>query len=827
MQLAEVKTQDPVRDVTEDILSLCHCDECPLKGPRVLGEGSDDYYEVFRNVPITDEEGKVVGSRQKRFLEVDRKYKYDVVFVGMAPAREELAYKRSFIGPSGKLLRSSLDSLEYCPYYMTNCCLCRFPSDFPEKSYPKAASFCKDRLFAEIRMLDPSIVVALGNLPLRILSGKEHKITKVIGKLIKGTDIGIPVIPVTHPASILRRTDGYGDFIFGLERSLDHAYGNVVVAPSPETKIVTPDNLGDFLQQLENAGEATVDLETTTRGLFPYGRNPDKIRCTGVGWEKGTTWIVPGYPSEIHGSTYTNLCQHPYFIEVLNKVDGTYHNGPFDCGFLLQAGFKPILKNDTFLMHYTTDERGKGAHGLKKLAYRYLNAPDWEADIEQWKGPNESFDNIPDDAIYRYCAHDVSYTGQLKDVLEPKMGSGAQVYRDLLIPCANMFNEIRQEGMPIDIQVLMDMDEELEQALYAMEKEIKDVCGMWVNPSSPSQIAELIYDVIGFPETADYGRSTSKDALEDYKEHYIVSKILAHRVMNKLRGSYVNNFSEFLDWDMRVHPLVKLFAAVTGRIASENPAIMNIPKKGPIKHMFLPDPGMEILEMDQSQMELRCYAVLGKDEYLTDLILEGTDPHGLVAQEALIKMGKKHLMTPAEFRTPAKTAVFGRLYGRSKKSIMHSFGLTWRDTVSLVEVIDSLFPNIGEYNQRTRQAVHLDHSLTSFFGRQRRFGLITEEARHELYRQAANFPVQSMASDINLYCMLYLYNDSEVRRNWGVHPKWPVHDAIVSFVEGRDHLGKLKKRAEEFCNDLVGSRMKFETEMEIGPNWGEMKTLTC
>jgi len=166
--------------------------------------------------------------------------------------------------------------------------------------------------------------------------------------------------------------------------------------------------------------------------------------------------------------------------------------------------------------------------------------------------------------------------------------------------------------------------------------------------------------------------------------------------------------------------------------------------------MFIPNKGMELLEVDQAQMELRCYAVLGKDEYLTDLILDGADPHKLVAQESLIKMGKQDVMTPKEFRTPAKTAVFGRLYGRSKKSIMHSFGLTWDDTNSLVKVIDSLFPNIGEYNLKTRQAVHLDHSLTSFFGRQRRFSLITEEARHELYRQAANFPVQCLVPETRI-----------------------------------------------------------------------------
>jgi len=952
MALAEVRTDNPVRDITTDILSLCKCEECPLDGTRVLGEGSDDYYEVFRTVPVTDPEGNVTGHRQKKFLEADPKYKYDVVLVGMAPAREEIAYKRTFIGPSGRLLRATLDSLEYCPYYVTNCSLCMFPYGTDEKEYTNIVQFCKDRLFAEIEMLNPSLVVALGNLPLSILSGRQYKITKMIGRVINDTAVGYPVVGVTHPASILRRTEGHSDFVFGLGRALEHAYGNVVVAPSPEMTVVTPDNLGDFLQRLENAGEATVDLETTTNGLFPYGRYPDKIRCTGVGLDKSMTWIVPGHPSAIHGSDHVNLCQHPHFIEVLDKIRGIYHNGMFDCGFLYQAGFKPILSDDTFLMHYMIDERGKGAHGLKKLAYRYLSAPDWETDLGDWKGPNETFDKIPDDVLYRYCAHDVSYTGQLRDIFRDKMGTGSRVYNDLLMPCANMFNEIRQDGIPIDIQVLMEMDEELEREMYRLEVELRDLCGMWINPCSTYQVGDMLYDIIGIPETADYGRSTSKNAMELYREHPIVEKVLEYRALNKLRGAYVNNFAEFLDWNLRVHPLVKLFAAVTGRIASEDPAIMNIPKKGPIKKMFIPEPGMEILEIDQAQMELRCYAVLGNDDYLTDLLLADEDPHALVAAESIKRMHKEDVLTAEEFRRPAKTAVFGRLYGRSKKSIMHSFGLTWDDTNALVKVIDSLFPNIGDYNLKTKQAVHLDHSLTSFFGRQRRFTLITEESRHELYRQAANFPVQclvpetrvltnkgytmlknvtvgdtvwtgahwapvsfvghtkkplctlelsngaephpspdhkflvkskgwvttkhlkerdeltsingdkvtvvrviqteemvpmmditvdhpdhsfvaegvvthnSMASDINLYCMLAMYNDPEIR-SWGIHPKWPVHDAIVFFVESREHIGKLQKRMEEYCNDLVGARIRFKSDMEIGPNWGSMEKLKC
>src|SRR4030043_308862 len=255
------------------------------------------------------------------------------------------------------------------------------------------------------------------------------------------------------------------------------------------------------------------------------------------------------------------------------------------------------------------DGRGKSPHGLKKLAFIHLGAGDWEADLKSWRGENESFDKVPDDVLYRYCAHDVCYTLQLRNLFREKVG-GSQIYHNLLIPCANMFNDLRHIGLPIDVDVMMQLDEKLGKEMDEAEKKLRGMCGFWINPCSPLQVQDLMYDIMRFPVTRDFGRSTAEEALEAYKEHPIIQEILEYRGMNKLRGSYVDNFAGFLDWGWRVHPLMKLYAAVTGRIASENPAIMNIPKRGGVKKMFLPERGHEILEADQKQMGLRCYAML-------------------------------------------------------------------------------------------------------------------------------------------------------------------------------------------------------------------------
>lgn len=795
-------------------VGLCKCEECPLDKIKVFGEGMG---------AIRKEDGKGL-----RLLEGGAHY--DVAFVGMAPAKEELIQGRPFVGPSGRLFRTTVDDYEYPAYYVTNTLLCEIPYGMNEKEVAAAVKCCQERLFEEIRRVGPSLVVALGNMPLEALCGKRMLITKVSGKLREGrAEIGnTPVLPVEHPASILRRPMGYSDFCWSMEYGVRWLSKSVKVANEPTWEVVTPDTLGEFLRLLKNHGRAAIDIETTKNGLFPYVRDPDKIRCIGFSFDKKHAYIVPGYPSTILGSEWINLIEDEDLKEVMWDINGTYHNGMFDCGFLMAAGYKPRLHNDTMLMHYMMDERGKSAHGLKKLAYRYLGAPEWELDIGKYLNTkNTSYDNIPDEALHRYLAHDVCYTEQLESVFEPEMVD-AQVYRSLMIPCANMFTEIRHKGIKIDVDVLMKLDGELREKIVGEEERLRDMCGFWVNPASPKQAAELVYDILGLPET-EYGRTTEEGALEIYRSNPYVKRILEYRGLAKLRGAYVDNFSYFVDNDWRIHPLMKMFAAVTGRIASEDPAVFNIPKEGGIKRMFLPEKGHELLECDQRQMELRWYALIGRDKYLESILYtdpeQGGDPHKVATIEYLVRAGiessEKNLK---KYRRIVKTGVFGRLYGRGLRSIMNDFGISWDDANELVQVIDALFPSILRYNNTIKNAVHHDHVIESYFGRKRRFKLITEESRQEIYRQALNHPIQSAASDLNLYLMLHLYYNKEIRA-LGINPLFPVHDSIVFDIESREGLSRLHREMRDFCYDLVKHEMIFDPEMKIGSNWEDIREL--
>ncbi len=145
---------------------------------------------------------------------------------------------------------------------------------------------------------------------------------------------------------------------------------------------------------------------------------------------------------------------------------------------------------------------------------------------------------------------------------------------------------------------------------------------------------------------------------------------------------------------------------------------------------------------------------------------------------------------------------------------MRSYKLDRKSATQFVAAIDSIFPSIKQYNQDVRYKIHHQGYLESFFGRRRRFGLITDENRSECYRQGANFLVQSMASDINLYCMLHLYN---MKAELGARPLFPVHDSIVFDIVGPEVIPQVKKELISYAEGLVDRKVNFGVDLKVGP----------
>ena len=769
---------------------LCNCENCPLKLKKKV-------------------HGELVG-------EAREDGGVDVVVVGIAPARAEEQEGRPMVGWSGQVLRSTLKKAGIESYYITNTILCVLPKEEEELGYGSrtaALTCCSKRLVEEVGSLKPKLAIALGNVPLESLTGEAYKVRSVAGRVLPG--LICDVLPVVHPASLSRRPEEFFDFVDGVRVGKHFLSGSYARAAIPDYVVATPENFNEVLQALDNAELLAVDLETTGRGFFPYGREPDKIRCINVATSSNQVYLIPGESSP-YFEAHPNFVYDDRLKEIINSHKCIFHNGPFDIGFLLQAGYKPEIYFDTFIGHYVLDERTY-SHGLKPLAAKYLGAPDWEADIKKYL-PNKksSYDLIPTEVLYQYAACDSAYTYQLsEEVGFRKQVQPLPIYKDLLNPCANMFAEIRHVGLPIDVEYLMQLDSILEVELEEKIKELQTLIGHSINPFSPKEVAELLYDELGFQEVFGYGRSTAEKVLAMHGGP-ICELIKEVREFGKLKSTYVVGVSNFIDYDFRVHPFTKLHGTVTGRLSTTDPNIMNVHKKGGVRKLYLPEDGHLILEADQKQVELRCYALVSQDAVLMQRFLNRDDPHADVNADLNRRTGK------IWERDKAKAGVFGRIYGRGKRDFIESYGLSNEDADALIAAIDRNFPSIYSYRAMIQKTIHEKGCLTSYFGRKRRFGLLLDSNKHEAYRQGANFLIQSMATDINLYTMLHLWKN---RNHWGIKPLFPVHDSVVMDIPEIGIVPEIKKEMETYSMSLVENKVPFLIDCSVGKSWGDAKKL--
>lgn len=845
----------------DSYLDLCHCEECPLKGSvKVLGCGPTEIQEVWSDIPVVKEgntTGEFIHKKVKTEIVVGGP-EYDLVFVGIFPAKDEVKQGKPMVGWSGQVLRSLITKMKLKSYYLTNTFLCYYPeaseiltkqlkeegnptlteteytarlseaSSIERQNVKIATICCKDRLFAEIKSINPALVVAMGNGPLEAVTGIDHKIMSVQGRILPGSEeLGIPVLPITHPAALRRRPDEFYDLVNALQTAPKFLNNTYQLAGKPETVIIDDSNILELCQRIEAADLVAVDLETTTRGFYPYGRDPDKIRCIAIALDGKTAYIVPGFSSPNY-EEHPNYVFNPHLMNALNHAKLLTHNGPFDIGFLKQAGYNPRMFFDTFLAHYLLDER-KYAHGLKPLCHRFLGWPDWEDDIKVYL-PNKqsSYDLVPDKKLYEYASYDVTGTFMLSEGVTGHGGlrdriSNQRVFRDLLMPCANMFSDIRHRGFKIDVGYLMDLDGVLEKEYDEAVEELEKLANEYVNPLSPQDVARVLYDDLKFPMIPRYGRSTSKNALRAIGGP-LCDGIVEARGFSKLKSTYVVGVSNFVDYNFRIHPFTNLTGAVTGRIATEDPSVMNVTKKGGVKKLYVPDDGHLIMEADQKQMEFRAYAVLTDDKHMKDLFARDVDIHMEIAKALARQRGVNwDEMTPEQredLRQLCKSGAFGRLYGRGLDSFKRGYKLDDKGAIEFVKIIDQVFPSIKAYNEEIKREIHTQGFLDSYFGRRRHFGLILDDNRSECYRQGSNYKVQSMASDINLFAMLHLY---EMRDQFGIQPMFPVHDSVVMDIPNIDVIPDIERELITTAQNLVDNEMVFKVDIAVGKTWGDTK----
>lgn len=730
--------------------------------------------------------------------------------VGEAPGFQEGQTGIPFTGPSGKLLDASLQyhGFNRSEVSLTNVCLCRPPDNRTPTRSEIAA--CSGRLQAELQELAPKQIVALGSTATQALTGSSQPITRQrVGPPRRGPSFapGSEVIPTFHPAYCLRSQDQYPHLLHDLGKLRPELRVNW----EPPTYKVFDDE-SNALQVLallhrRNDDELTVDIETGLEKDFADAHVEDHtMLCVGIGYETGRV-VVIGEQALMYPSVQRSLGQ---LLEARGIVA---HNGKFDLSVLQRYG-RGRLVFDTMLASYCLDER-PGTHGLKYLAVELLGAPKYDDEVTKYVGKGGSYANIPRDKLYRYNAFDVGCTQLLRDRYRTELENhGLGGLNDFLTSLSPVLQRMEARGLSVDIPYLDYLTDHYLEGLDTLERQLD----RWVaNPRSPQQVKRALEE-LGVRNVA----TTNADMLEhlltiaihqDREELGLFCELmLKHRREQKLYGTYVKGTRKRL-YRGSVYPTFLLHGTTTGRQASRNPNLFNVPRESSIRRMFVPREGHVYVQADYATIELRVLATLARDEYLRGIFAEGRDIHN---EFSTILYGPGF---NKEQRVRTKAFVYGVSYGREALSIALEYGIPRAEAQKHMDSFLGAVPDVVRFRKEVKQqALHGDTDLITHFGRHRRYYLVTRDNMRDIEKEAYAFYPQSTAADICHHALLEL--DKR-----GFDLRLSVYDSIMAECpteDAEDVAREMSEVMKQVAIDCFTDYVPFPVDCKIGTNWGDV-----
>lgn len=757
----------------------------PNLAPKV--EGAECYRCSLLNAPIANSPTRSAIA--------------DVLHIAEAPGRNEINQQEFMVGRSGSMYRNLVSQI--LPSYthtINNACMC-----YGETPDGQAIEACRKRLEREIREVGARVIVAVGAVALKAITGLEG-ITEHQGRLL--TSFSPPIIPCFHPAAILRRPDLFPDLVNALLKVRLFLDGEELIDVQPESmkrEVASSSSASSLLSQLSSYPRLYADLETS--GWSPY---KDNILCISMaGGDDSGVKLAVTFPWEV-------VRESGELKRLLEERTVGYYNGAFDCQFLRSAGIEAKIGDDVMLKQYTLDERPT-AQSLKYVAKRYCNAPDWEAPLRQYlPSASTSYSVIPKKVLYEYASLDAGYTGSVDPLIDRMMSDdNKEVYSRILLPAANMLLDVSRIGLKVDTQRLEELRPELEKRIEDLREELIVLSGHDFNPGSTKQLRQVMHELFGYDGST--GRLILDEEFGGGEE--FVNKLLDFRGARKLLGTYVVGLLDDIV-DGRIHPNLRLNGTVTGRLSAGNPNMLGMPKeKGGIKKLFVADEDWLLMEADGSQMEIRVLGALANDRQMIADFASGVDFHGRARDRLYGRGTGKDAYTHQEI-LDAKTGVFGPIYGRGAPSMARLLKCEIREAQKYIDKLWEPYPVALAYLKSKEQEVHEEGELRSYYGRVRRWGLITEDNVKSVEHEARNFTVSSASTDTNLLVMLATYHTYSHDL---LLPILPVHDSVLSRVRAEVDVKEYKRFCERTAQELLETDMPFEYEVEIGPSWGEME----
>ena len=482
---------------------------------------------------------------------------------------------------------------------------------------------------------------------------------------------------------------------------------------------------------------------------------------------------------------------------------------------------------DTMIAHYVLQPELH--HGMDYLAEIYLHYETIK--IEELIGPKgknqKNMRDLDPANIYRYACEDADVTLKLKNVLEKelKQNDAEALFRDIEMPLVPVLAYMERNGVRIDTEALKETSRHFTARMNQIEEEVHRLAGVEFNIASPKQVGEVLFDrlkIVDKPKKTKTGQYvTSEEVLESLKgKHEIVEKILEHRGLKKLLGTYIDALPQLINPETgHIHTSFNQTVTATGRLSSSNPNLQNIPVRNEdgkeIRKAFIPDEGCEFFSADYSQIELRIMAHLSGDPHMIEAFRANQDIHAATA--AKIYKEKLEDVT-REQRSKAKTANFGIIYGISVFGLAERLGIDRKEAKELIDGYFENYPHVKEYMDSSIQSARQKGYIETVFRRRRYLPDINSRnavVRGYAERNAINAPIQGSAADIIKVAMIRIYRRF---REEGIRSKMilQVHDELNFSVVPEE-----KEKVQQIVIAEMESAYKMKVPLLADCGWGK------
>ena len=508
-------------------------------------------------------------------------------------------------------------------------------------------------------------------------------------------------------------------------------------------------------------------------------------------------------------------------------------NLKYDAAIFLERGIRLDPIDDTMLISYVL-EGGLHGHGMDELSELHLSHTPITFSEVTGKGKDKlTFDCVPVAEATRYSAEDADVTLRLHMLLKPKLAQARKlaVYETLERPLVMVLADMERAGITIDPELLRRLSNDFGKIQGGLETEIHKLAGQDFNIGSPKQLGEILFDKMGLTggrKTKTGAWSTDVDVLEEVaaEGHPIAKKVLEWRGLAKLRGTYTDALPSYINPKTgRVHTSYAMASTTTGRLASTDPNLQNIPVRTEegrrIRQAFIAAKGMKLISADYSQIELRLLAHIADIPELKKAFADNVDIHALTASEIF---GVPVKDMPADIRRKAKAINFGIVYGISGFGLANQLGISQSEASDYIKKYFTRFPGIRDYMEDTKAFARTHGFVETLFGRRihiREINSKIQGFRGGAERAAINAPIQGAAADIIRRAMIRLPG-ALADNKLSARMLLQVHDELIFEVPDKEAAATCKLVSsvmEKAALPAVEISVPLVVEARAADNW--------